>query len=63
MWILLLVVLSASSPPTVGVIQVYPTLQACEQERIRITHEMNLAYPDERESFYLECKPAKKIQA
>lgn len=68
MWILLLITLSGSYPDgstfpqLTSKIESYRTLEDCQTERERVATEMNESYPNERDKFRLECKPARRIQ-
>ena len=58
MWILLIIIMSSATP-----IESYPSLGECELERIRITGEMDNAYPPaERDTYKLECVNVKVLQ-
>ncbi len=58
MWILLVIIMSSATP-----IESYPSLGECELERIRITGEMDDAYPaNERDTYKLECVQVKVPQ-
>ncbi len=65
MWILLIITLAgvfpdgSVFPSKVAPVATYRTLQDCEVERIRITQDMQKAYPvEEHGNFYFECKEA-----
>jgi len=61
MWVLLLTVITGSLF-TVQPIEKYSSLQQCEQERIRITKDMQASYPiEEHSTFSFECVQVRKL--
>ena len=70
MWVLIIIISAIGMAPTGAVVHEYKTLKDCEDERIRITAEMDKAYMnDGKEDFYpsdesytLVCKEVRKVQ-
>lgn len=61
MWVLLVIITTLGLPPTTSKLESYYTLQECEQERIRITAEMDKVYTGDERNYTLECKPVKRL--
>lgn len=72
MFILILVITSVMlnsgaiipvDPPRTAVIESYPSLKACEDDRMAMNALMALSNRDgEDKTYHLECKPAKRTQ-
>ena len=59
--VLLMIIMSAT--PGLGyavTIHTYPTAEACEAERVRITEAMIEVYPVEEQNFTFECHLMRK---